>query len=114
MVNVIARVEAPYETSGDRPPLAIGLFVEAEILGREFDDVYVLPRSALQAGRKVYIVDGDQRLRFRDVDILRVVDEKVYLRGGLKTGETVCLSPIDHAVEGMALRTVDDSGAASP
>ena len=35
MVHVIARVDDPYRRSGNRPPLAVGLFVEAQILGRQ-------------------------------------------------------------------------------
>lgn len=114
MVNVIARVEAPYKTVSDRPPLAIGLFVEAEILGRELDNIYIVPRSALQTGKQIYIIDRDNRLIFRDVDILRVVDEQVYIQDGLKAGEIVCLSTIDHAIEGMTVRPIGGNEALSP
>ena len=47
MVNVIVQVPDPYEQAGGRPPLTVGLFVEAEILGNEYDDIVVLPRTAL-------------------------------------------------------------------
>ena len=114
MINVIAQVEAPYKTSGDRPPLAVGLFVEAEILGRVINNVYIIPRSALQANKQVYIIDGDNKLVFREVDILRIVNEDVYIQGGFETGETICLSTINNAIQGMTVRPVNEAELASP
>ena len=106
MINVVAQVKAPYETTGDRPPLAVGLFVEAEILGRVIDNIYVIPRSALQANDQVYIIGEDDTVEFRDVDIARIIGEEVYLRAGLETGETVCLSTLNNAIQGMSVRPV--------
>ena len=104
MITVVAQVEAPYKTREDRPPLAVGLFIEAEIVGRVAQNVYVVPRSALQANKQIYIINADNKLVFRDVDILRVVDEDVYIRAGLETGETVCLSTLSNAIQGMTVR----------
>jgi len=114
MINVIAQVKAPYDTRGSTPPLAIGLFVEAEIIGRSRDDIFVLPRSALQANRQLYIIDEDNKLRFRDVDILRAVGENLYIVGGLKAGDTVSLSTVSNAIEGMAVRPLANTDAAMP
>jgi len=108
MITVVAQVEAPYKTRGDRPPLAVGLFVEAEIIGRVVEDIYVVARSALQANKQIYIIDADNKLVFRDVDILRVIDEDVYIRAGLSAGEVVCLSTLSSAIEGMTVRPVTD------
>ena len=67
MVNVVARVEDPYGHDPDtdtreRPPLAVGLFVEAEIRGRSIEDAVILPRSVLRTGDQVLVVDGDGRI----------------------------------------------------
>ena len=50
MVHVVAEVNDPYAPGPDpnRPPLAVGMFVEAEIDGRAFDNIAVLPRAALR------------------------------------------------------------------
>ena len=114
MINVIAQVEAPYQTDGTRPPLAIGLFVEAEIIGRTRDDIFVLPRSAMQANKQIYIVDEDNKLQFRNVDILRAVGEDLYIVGGLSPGETVSLSTVSNAIEGMAVRPLANNDVAIP
>jgi RND family efflux transporter MFP subunit len=113
MINVVAQVEAPYERSGNRPPLAIGLFVEAEIIGNTVDNVYIVPRSALQANEQIYVLSSEYRLQFRDVNILRTVEEDVYITSGFKSGETICLSTISNAVEGMLVEPVTETGVLS-
>lgn len=106
MINVIAQVEAPYESTQNRPPLAVGLFVEAEILGKVVQNVYIVPRSALQENNQVYIINDNNNLEFRVVDILRTVGEYVYIRGGFEVGETICLSTVNNAIQGMTVRPV--------
>ena len=110
MINIVAQVQSPYERSGSRPPLAVGLFVEAEIIGKRVDNVFVLPRSALQANEQVYVMTDENRLSFREVEIIREVGEDVYITGGLKRGETISLSTVNNAIEGMLVRPIDKAG----
>ena len=109
MITLVAQVDAPYENDRGQPPLAVGLFVEAEIMGREEHNVFVLPRAALQANDQVYVVSGDRTIEFRDVEILRIVEEDVYVTGGFEAGELVCLSTISNAIEGMSVRPVESN-----
>ena len=111
MVNDVARVEDPYarRDGGRRPPLAVGLFVEPEILGEVAEGVAVLPRAALRGSARVLVVDAESRLRFREVDVLRRTRDRVLIRGGLEPGEQVCVSPLDTAVDGMEVRTLVES-----
>ncbi len=110
MINLVASVSNPYATLGNRPPLSVGLFVEAEIQGSKVDNVVVLPQIAIRNHNQVYIVDRDDRLRFRDVDILRVDRGNVYIRSGLAEGERICTSTLESALDGMLVRVhVDES-----
>lgn len=109
MVNLIAQVEAPYDSTGETPPLTVGLFVTAEIEGNVFDDVLTLPRSALLSGDRVYVVNSYNRLVSRPVDVLRVVDEIAYIAGGIEEAETICLSVADTLIEGQLVRPTDGS-----
>jgi len=106
MVHVVGRVSDPYAPQGDRPPLAVGLFVEAEILGVERDGVFVLPRSALRGADRVLVVDAEERLRFRQVDVLRTSRDHTLIQAGLEAGERVCVSPLEVAVDGMRVRAM--------
>ena len=112
MVNVVAQVPDPYAPSAERPPLSVGLFVDAQIQGATLANLVVLPRSALRGNDEVLIVDADNQLRFRRVDVLRSANDEVYVRGGLSGGERVCISPLQSTMEGMAVRLLDEAPAA--
>ncbi len=107
MVHVVARVDDPYGRGPDdtRPPLAVGLFVNAEILGREAEGVLSVPRSALNNDR-LMVADTQDRLRFRDSEIIRRDHERVLIRAGLGEGDRVIVSAISTAVDGMLVRPV--------
>ncbi|MEM7408725.1 MAG: efflux RND transporter periplasmic adaptor subunit [Myxococcota bacterium] len=105
MVHVIARVEAPYAPSETgRPPLAVGLFVRAEIDGRREDDVLVVPRVSLRDGDRMLVVDTEDRLQLRPAQVLRIDGDEVMLRARIASGERVVVSNLQTAVEGMQVR----------
>jgi RND family efflux transporter MFP subunit len=104
MVNAIVRVANADD--GDHPPLPVGLFVNAEIQGRLVDDVVILPRAVLRNQNQVLVVDDDNRLRFRDVTLLRFDQDNVVINGGLDAGEIVNLSPLQTVIEGMRVNPV--------
>jgi RND family efflux transporter MFP subunit len=106
MINLVARVDDPYGVPEDasRPPLAVGLYVEADIGGKTVNNAIVLPRSALRGLKRVLVVD-DERLYFREVKVLRADRESVIITSGLKAGERVCISPLDTVVDGMRVRS---------
>jgi RND family efflux transporter MFP subunit len=108
MVHVVARVEDPYGRGkrAGQSPFPVGLFVEAEILGKTAEDVVVLPRSALRTGDRVLIVDADDRLRFRDVEVMRRGRADALLRSGVAPGERICVSALETPVDGMHVRPV--------
>lgn len=107
MVHVVARVEEPARVIGDGGiPLTLGLFVQAEIQGRAAEEVIVLPRSAIVGEDRVLVVDDEDRLRFRQVDILRIQRDDVLVRGGLVNRERVMVSQLQTPVDGMRVEPV--------
>ncbi len=100
MVNLIARVNDPYRASGDRPPLSVGLFVDAEVVGRSVESVFQVPRGALVGADRVWLVE-DSRLVLRQVGILRADPEVVIVSDGLSAGDRISLTILESAVDGM-------------
>ncbi len=112
MINLVAQVGDPYgRRDGGADPLPAGLFVDAEIQGRQVRDVVALPRSALRGEDQVLVVDRTDRIRFRKVDVLRVDRSEAVIKGGLEAGERVCVSLLEAVTDGMKVRTVGMSGA---
>ena len=100
MITAVARVRQDNQ-SPDVPPLQVGAFVAAEIEGQYLNDIVRLPRAALRPNSQVLIIDGDNRLRFRAVNVLRLENDFVIIDSGLESGEVVNLSPIQTVVDGM-------------
>ncbi len=105
MLYGVARVR--YLDSPDLPPLAVGLFVQAEIQGRLVEDVIRLPRTAMRDENQVLVVDAENRLRFRYVTVFRIEHDEVLIRKGLEDGERVCVSPLQTVVDGMRVQAIE-------
>lgn len=104
MVNLIARVENPFEATADGIGMHAGIFVSAEIEGREMRDVFVLPREALRRDARVFVADESSRLRIRRVGVVTTRESTVIISTGLGEGDLVILSPIETPVDGMEVR----------
>lgn len=104
MVNAVVRVKT--NTNSELPPLPVGLFVHVEIDGRLAEEVVVLPRAVLRNQNQVLVVDQDNRLRYRDVELLRFDRDDVIISSGLETGERVNLSPIQTVIDGMHVKPI--------
>ena len=107
MVHLVARVES----ANDSQDLSVGLFVNAEISGLAVDNVVRLPRSAIRNDNQVLVVDRENRIRFRDIQPLRLYKDNVLITAGLAPGERVCVSTIQTAIDGMAVNPVAESTA---
>ncbi|NOZ65194.1 MAG: efflux RND transporter periplasmic adaptor subunit [Alphaproteobacteria bacterium] len=103
ILSVIVEVKNPYKVHKGGAPLLNGLFVEAEIPGKEMHDVYVLPKSALYKQNRVVIVDQDDRLRSLEVEIIHSTPQHVVVRG-LKEGQRVNTVPLDVLIEGTKVK----------
>jgi RND family efflux transporter MFP subunit len=118
MVHVVARVDEPYRVAEPgAAPLSVGLFVDAEIAGREVSGVFEIPREALREGGRIFAVDADERLRIVPVEVVQAGRERVVIRADVTTGARLVLSALSAPVEGMALRAAgapEPAVAASP
>jgi RND family efflux transporter MFP subunit len=113
LVHVVARVEDPYGLVSGLPPLEVGLFVEAEIEGREVPGVVRLPRGALRGDGEVVVVGPDATLRTRRIEVLRIDGETLFVAGGLAAGDRVVARVPSTFVEGMKVRVAEAPIAAT-
>jgi hypothetical protein len=87
-----------------------GLFVEVELRGRPRVDRLVIPRVALH-GDRVYLVDKDNRLEKRAIEVGLLESEFLTVSAGLQAGEQVVISDLAPAIDGMLLAPVLDQDA---
>ena len=107
MIYAIAEVEDPYGQGSDEgAPIAVGMFVHAEIAGASSQTAMVLPRLALRNANKVYVINDNNRLEIRTVEVLSTSADTVLVTAGVAPGEKVVTSTIPAAVDGMEVRAI--------
>jgi RND family efflux transporter MFP subunit len=108
MVRVVVTVAEPFSANEKEPNplnnLVPGMFVEVFIHGAELADVVAVPRGALRDNNTIWLVDNDNRLQIREVEVLRRERDEVLVSTGLAAGERMVLSNLSGAAEGMLLR----------
>jgi RND family efflux transporter MFP subunit len=111
MVVAVVTVLHPYgspgngDSRGGRPPLAAGMFVDAEIAGEPVNAV-PLPRAALRGDDTVAVV-ADGAIELRRVDVLHSTRDRVLVGRGIEPGDRVVVSPLANAVGGMRVEVVE-------
>ena len=103
-VSVIVSVEDPYghASPGVRPPLVSGMYVQVELRGAPRPGCLAVPRSALRSGT-LHVVDDEQRLSIRKVEVDFVQERYACIRTGVQPGDRVVLTDIVPAIEGTLL-----------
>ena len=102
MAILIARVSNPYKYE---IPLRIGQFVEAEITGKRFENIYSIDREIIKNNNEVVVVNTlDSTLDFRTVNILRYIDDIALIDKGLVSDIPICLTNLDVMYSGMKVQ----------
>ena len=106
VLNVIVEVENPYDVKAGGAPLMNGLFVQAAIQGVTIDNVVELPRGALRNQDQVVIVDSENKMWSRNVDVVHAEAQSVVVTG-IAAGASVVVSPLDLLIEGAEVSVID-------
>ena len=101
---VIGQITDPYVKKNDRPSLKIGQFLEAEIFGKQLKDVFVLPRSAVRGTNTVHLIDTENRLQRRELDIIWRDAKHLIASGPLEPGERLSLTALPFAADGIEVQ----------
>lgn len=113
-VFAIAVVDDPYGAGSDGGvPLAVGLYVDAQIQGKPYKNAIVLPRSSLYGRNVVYVIKDDDTLSKRTVRVIASARDTVTIADGVSPGEKVATSPLRGADDGDKV-TPTDPNAADP
>ena len=102
-------IKDPYSESSSLVdmPLAVGLYVDAEVEGRLIVDAVQIPSAGLRAGDKIFVLTGEGLLDIRQADVVHRSRSNALLSAGVEPGEQVIVSAIRNPVRGMRLQTID-------
>lgn len=111
LARVLVRVPDPLARQDpEKPPLMIGSFVEAQVLGEEIKDVVRLNRDYVRRDQTVWVMNDDNTLSIREVEIVLTDSEYAYISQGLSDKERVVTTNLSTVAEGISLRNeVQDS-----
>jgi len=107
LIYATAEVTDPYgEGATHGMPLAVGMFVSAELQAASEQTAYVMPRLALRNQDTVYVINDENRLEIRTVEVISTSEERVLVSGGVVPGERVVTSTLPNAVDGMEVEPI--------
>jgi len=116
LVYLVAQVEKPYQQNPNqpkRPPLAFGLYVDAVIEGRPFENIIAIPRSALRNDHQVWLVSSNNTLELKDIIILHKSIDTVYISSGIQSGDRIIITPLDIVTHGMELKIISNNNSST-
>jgi RND family efflux transporter MFP subunit len=102
MTYAVAQVQNPFKSDqkNNRPPLNIGLFVEAEITGKEIKQAVIVPKDAVYKGNQVLLLNDNDEAYYHTIRVIQS-DVNQVTTIGLATGDRLVSSRIPFAITGM-------------
>ena len=100
MIKLIANFKNNF-IEETKPILPIGLFVEAEINGKQLEDIFMIPNTALTPNDELLVLNQDDTLEIRKVKVITKMKNYILVKEGMKAGERVVVSKLSIATNGM-------------
>jgi RND family efflux transporter MFP subunit len=111
LAQVLVEVKDPLsngsilEDSTGTAPLLIDAYVSVVFGGSTSSEYVEVPRAALRDGDSVWVVNGEDELEIRKLEVAWRRPESVLVSSGVVNGERVIVSKVGAPAEGMKLRT---------
>ncbi|KOO13121.1 hypothetical protein AKJ18_20350 [Vibrio xuii] len=109
MINMVVRVDNPYAIESDKTPMKFGSYVEVQFPGKELKHIYRLPQELVN-NRQVWVVNNDNQLEPRTVNVLRAEKEFMLINQGLSDDDQIVLTVPEYPQTGLQVEVaVQDS-----
>jgi len=105
MLSIVARVSDPYNISRNEIPIKVGLYVNANIFGKKFKNVYVLPRHVISDNNYIWTTNTEGILSQKQVDVFRTENDNAYIKSGLNSNDEILITKLGFIINGMQIRT---------
>lgn len=113
-IDIIAEVVDPFSKSGSKPPLKIGQFVNASVLGRSLENVITVPNKSLREGSYVFTSQNMKLVR-TPVELSWQDDQNAVVESGLTDGDIIVTTSLNSTLAGASVKfqnTLDTSPSA--
>jgi len=89
-------------------PLVVGLFVEAEIEGKVLNNVIGLPRESVFKRDKIYILDEDNQVEQKQVNVLHKTKSKVWISADMPSETMIVIEKHGLLAPGTKVEPIGD------
>ncbi len=107
MSQLVIEINDPYGLINDAEPLKFGTFVDVQFSGITIKNVYKLPQTLVN-NRRVWVVDDTNKLRIKNVTVLREEGKYFYIDSGLSPNDKVVMTLPEYPLDGMEVKITND------
>jgi RND family efflux transporter MFP subunit len=109
MTYAVAEIQNPFkeDPNSDRPPLSIGMFVEAEIEGRSIANAVPLPKQIIYRGDEILVLNANNEIAMQKLTIVQSDGDSV-VAVDIPSGTRVVGTRIGLPVPGMKVTTSEN------
>ncbi|MCH1929684.1 efflux RND transporter periplasmic adaptor subunit [Shewanella sp. A25] len=110
MVYLVAEIKDPYLRDSKAKgslPLKYGSFVNALIKGRTVNGIVQLPRHVVR-NNEVALVNEQNVIEMRHVNVVRSDLEHVFIKDSIKTGERVAITHFSNMANGQVVKIIGE------
>ena len=106
MTYAVARLEDPYNLKNqiNMPILPIGTFVSARIHPNKNYEFIKIPRSAIINNRQNVLIDGENKIYYQDIELIRADRDFGYIIDGIEDGQRISTTNLKDGINGMLVR----------
>ncbi|EHA1123898.1 efflux RND transporter periplasmic adaptor subunit [Vibrio navarrensis] len=103
MTNVVVRISDPYGINSKQPAIKFGSYVEVNFAGKELKHIYRLPQELVN-NRTVWVVNENNELQPRTVNVLRTEGEFMLIAEGIEQSDQLVLTVPEYPQKGMTVK----------
>ena len=98
----VVEIPQPFDPRRYQAPLIMGLFVEAKVAGKSYDQVIRLPEKSMVQQRYVYLVENNT-IKQREVTVIDKHEGQVWIQGDIHADDAIVVSDPSVLKPGMTV-----------
>ncbi|PAJ75277.1 efflux transporter periplasmic adaptor subunit [Pseudoalteromonas sp. NBT06-2] len=106
MSNLVVRIEDPYGLDANLPVIKFGSYVEVKFAGQTLQQIYKLPQELVN-NRTVWVVDSEDKLEAKQVQVIREEGEFFLVNQGLNNQDKLVVTLPEYPQKGMQVNIAD-------
>ncbi|MBF0621140.1 MAG: efflux RND transporter periplasmic adaptor subunit [Magnetococcales bacterium] len=112
--QILVEIDNPFDPPKDGKTIHANALVEMTIQGKTLDHSFKLPHEAVREGHYIWVVNADNRIEKRLIDIAWRHHDYLLATGNITAGERVVVSSLSQAVNGVDVRIIEGDEVEKP